>query len=163
MVFLCIASIVLSSIALHGIALHRIAWHCMVLQRYHALGPLNGPLRHSWGPQKGSFRARMALLGAPGDQIWSQRPPIGPSGLNSYSPHTLTWYQAPSGPLGVPKGPVFARNAPFGALGVPRRALGVQIWSQLPPIGPPGLDIWSPHTLTWYRVCLLYTSPSPRD
>merc|ERR1712024_243725 len=32
---------------------------------YHALGPLNRPLRHSWGPQKGSFRARMALLGAP--------------------------------------------------------------------------------------------------
>ena len=29
MVFLCIASIVLSSIALHGIALHRIAWHCI--------------------------------------------------------------------------------------------------------------------------------------
>ena len=32
---------------------------------YHALGPLNGPLRHSWGPQKGSVRAPMALLGAP--------------------------------------------------------------------------------------------------
>ena len=29
MVFLCIASIVLSSIALHGIALHGIAWHCI--------------------------------------------------------------------------------------------------------------------------------------
>ena len=47
MVFLCIASIVLSSIALHGIALHRIAWHCiafdylswycMVLHRLHSV------------------------------------------------------------------------------------------------------------------------------
>ena len=47
MVFLCIASIVLSSIALHGIALHRIAWHCiafdylswycMVLHRLHGV------------------------------------------------------------------------------------------------------------------------------
>ena len=31
MVFLCIASIVLSSIALHGILLHRIALHCIAL------------------------------------------------------------------------------------------------------------------------------------
>ena len=29
---------------------------------------------------------------------------------------------------------------------------GGQIWSQLHPIGPPGLDSWSPHTLTWYRA-----------
>ena len=27
-----------------------------------------------------------------------------------------------------------------------------QIWSQLPPIGLPGLDSWSPLTLTWYWV-----------
>ena len=32
---------------------------------YHVLGPLNGPLWHSWGPQKGPFGPRKALLGAP--------------------------------------------------------------------------------------------------
>ena len=42
MVFLCIASIVLSLIALHGIAWHCIAfdyllWHCMVLDRLHSV------------------------------------------------------------------------------------------------------------------------------
>ena len=108
------------------------------------LGP-NGPFGGPGGPRT-----------APGDQIWSQLPPIGPPGLDSCSPHTLTWYRAPSGPLGVPKGPVLARNAPFGGPGGPRRAPGGQIWSQLPPIGPPGLDTWSPHTLTWYRA-----SPGP--
>ena len=93
---------------------------------------------------------------APGDQIWSQRPPIGPSGLDSWSPHTSTWYRAPSGPWGSQKGPFFAQNAPFGALGGARRVPGGQIWSQLPPIDPPWLDTWSPHTLTWYRA-----SPGP--
>ena len=32
---------------------------------YHVLGPLNGPLWQSWGPQKGPFGPRKALLGAP--------------------------------------------------------------------------------------------------
>ena len=32
---------------------------------YHVLGPLNGPLWHFWGPQKGPFGPRKALLGAP--------------------------------------------------------------------------------------------------
>merc|ERR1719285_48829 len=32
---------------------------------YHVLGPLNGPLWHSWGPQKGPFGPRKALLWAP--------------------------------------------------------------------------------------------------
>merc|ERR1712173_433702 len=97
----------------------------------------------------------MPLLGpseAPRGQIWSRLPPIGPPGLDSCSPHTLTWYRAPSGPPGVLKGPVLARNAPFGALGGPRMAPGGQIWSRLPPIGPPRLDSCSPHTLTWYRA-----------
>ena len=100
-----------------------------------------GPKCPFWGPRR-----------APRGQIWSRLPPIGPSGLDSWSPHTFTWYRAPSGPPGVLKGPVLARNAPFGALGGPRRAPGDQIWSQLPPIGPSGLDSWSPHTLTWYRA-----------
>ena len=32
---------------------------------YHVLGPLNRPLWHFWGPQKGPFGPRKALLGAP--------------------------------------------------------------------------------------------------
>ena len=150
---------------------------------------IKGPFGDLGGPRR-----------TPGDQIWSQRPPIGPSGLESCSPHTLTWYRAPSGPLGALKGTVLARNAPFGALGGPRgarfgpdcpqlarlgrthahhtlvsphlvsgpfwapggpkrarfgpkcpfwgprRSPGGQIWSQLPPIGPPWLDSCSPHT-----------------
>ena len=51
------------------------------------------------------------------EQIWSQLPPISSSGLNSWSPHTLTWYRTPSGPTGALKGPVLAQNSPFGALG----------------------------------------------
>ena len=57
------------------------------------------------------------------------------------------------------------QKASFGGPGCPRRALGGKIWSQLRPIGLPGLDSWSPHTLTWYRAlstaqflsgCILY-------
>ena len=109
------------------------------------LGTLKGPVSATkcpfWGPRR-----------APRGQIWSRLPPIGPPGLDSCSPHTLTRYRAPSGPLGVLKGPVFARNAPFGALGGPRRAPRDQVWSRLPPIGPPRMDSCSPHTLTWYRA-----------
>ena len=35
---------------------------------------------------------------------------------------------------------------PFWGPRGPRWASESQIWSQLPPIGPPGLDSWSPHT-----------------
>ena len=102
---------------------------------------IKGPFGDLGGPQR-----------APGDQIWSQRPTIGPSGLESCSPHTLTWYRAPSGPLGALKGTVLAQNAPFGGPRGPRTALRDQIWSQLPLIGPPWLATWSPHTLTLYRA-----------
>ena len=44
------------------------------------------------------------------------------------------------GPGRPPKGPVLAKNSPFGDPGGHRRAPEDQIWSQLPPIGPPGLD-----------------------
>ena len=33
-----------------------------------------------------------------------------------------------------------------------------QIWSQLPPIGLPGLNSWSPHTLVWYNNLLPFAS-----
>ena len=98
--------------------------------------------------RKGPFEDFRSPRRAPGDQIWSQRPPIGQSGLESCSPHTLTWYGAPSGSLGALKETVLARNAPFGGPRGPRRAPRDQIWPQLPPIGPPGL--------TWYRA-----SPGP--
>ena len=32
--------------------------------QYNVLGPLKGPLQHSWGPQKGPFWPQKALLGA---------------------------------------------------------------------------------------------------
>ena len=51
-----------------------------------------GPEWPFWGPG-GPWRA-------PRGQIWSRLPPIGPSGLDSWSPHTFTWYRAPSGPQG---------------------------------------------------------------
>ena len=35
---------------------------------------------------------------------------------------------------------------------IPCNTIRDQIWSQLPPIGLPGLDSWSPLTLTWYWV-----------
>ena len=54
------------------------------------------------------------------------------------------------GPLRPPKGLVLAPKGPFGGLGGPRRATGSQIWSHLPPIGPPELESWSTHTLTGY-------------
>ena len=123
------------------------------IYRIGLLGPLNGSLRHSWGPQKGSFWPQWPFWGAaPGGQIWSRLPPIGPSGLTSCSPHTLTWYRASYGHAGVLKGPVLARNAPFGDLGGPRRALGDLDWSHLPQIGQHGLDTRSPQTLNWYQA-----------
>ena len=117
---------------------------------------VSGPFWAPGGPKRPvlSRNAPFGALGgprrAPRDQIWSPLSPIGPPGLDSCSPHTLTWYWAPTGPLGVLKGPVLAQNAPFGALGGPQKAPGDQIWSPLPPIGSSGLDSWSPHTLTWY-------------
>ena len=75
---------------------------------YHVLGPLNGPLR----PPKGPVLASIGPFGgpggprrAPGGQIWSRLPPIGPSELDSCSPHTLPWYQAPSGHPGAQERP----------------------------------------------------------
>merc|ERR1712192_60026 len=33
---------------------------------YHVLQPLQRPLRHSWGPQKGNILGKISLLAAPG-------------------------------------------------------------------------------------------------
>ena len=104
--------------------------------------------------KKGSFEPRKTPFGAPEvlrgpqGQIRSQLPPIGLLGLDSLSPHTLTWYRAPFGPKGALKGLVLATKGPFGDLGGPRRAPVGQIWSQLPSNGLMGLNLWSPHTLT---------------
>ena len=128
---------------------------------YHVLGPLNGHLR----PPKGPVLASIGPFGgpggprrAPGGQIWSRLPPIGPSGLDSCSPQTLTWYRAPFRHPGALTEPVLARNASFGALGGHQRAPREQIWSRLPPIGPPWLDSCPSYTLTWYWA----PSGSPR-
>ena len=65
---------------------------------------LSSPFGGSRGPQR-----------ATGDQIWSQLPLIGLTGLESWLQHTLARYRASSGP---PNGPVLALSAPFG----PKRA-----------------------------------------
>ena len=83
-------------------------------------------------------------------QIWSQLPQIGPTGLESWLPHTLAWYWAYSWPQGAHKGPVLAQNVPFGGPGGPRKAHRGHIWSQLPQIGLTGLDSWLPQTVAWY-------------
>ena len=65
----------------------------------------------------------------------------------------ITHFDQVSGPFWTPGGSKRARfgtNALIGDLGGSRRALGDQIWSHWPPTGPPRLDLWSPHTLTWY-------------
>ena len=99
-----------------------------------------GPERPFLGPWRSSE--------CPVGQIWSQLPPIGPPGLNSWSTHTLSWYRAPFGPKGALKGLVLAPKDPFGDLGGPRRAPVGQIWSQSPSNGLMGLNLWSPQTLT---------------
>ena len=122
---------------------------------YHALGPLNGPLRHSWGPQKGSFRTQMALLGAPevlggprGARFGPDCPPLARLGW-THGHHTLSPGIGPFWAPGDPKRARFGPKCPFWGSG---RAPRGQISSRLPPIGPPWMDSCSPHTLTWYRA-----------
>merc|ERR1712218_236398 len=59
------------------------------------------------------------------------------------------------GPLkdlyGPQKGSFWLQKALLGALRS-SEGRGGQIWSQLPPIGPPELGSWSKHTLTRYRA-----------
>ena len=77
---------------------------------------VSGPLWTTGGSKRACFgpNAPFEDLGgsrrALGDQIWSHWPPTGPPRLDSWSPQTLTWYQAPSGPLGALKEPVLAQT-----------------------------------------------------
>ena len=50
----------------------------------------------------------------------------------------------------APKRARFGSKRPFWGPLRSSEGRGGQIWSQLPPIGPPELDSWSTHTLTWY-------------
>ena len=52
----------------------------------------------------------------------------------------------------APKGPIWAPKGPIWGLLMSSVSPGGQIWSQLHLIGLPGLDSWSPHSLTWYRA-----------
>ena len=75
-----------------------------------------GPFWTPGGPKRARFgqNAPFGDLGgsrrALWDKIWSHWPPTGQPRLESWSPHTLTWYEAPSGPLGALKGPVLAQT-----------------------------------------------------
>ena len=131
--------------------------HCAWVGHIHIMrfGPLTdlygtpgAPKRARFGPKRPFLGPRRSSEGL-GGQIWSQLLPIGPTGLVTWLPHTLAWYRPSSGSPGAPKGPVWAENVPFGGPRGPRRAPEDQIWSQLPPAAPPGLNSWLPHTLAW--------------
>ena len=102
------------------------------------------PDRPFWGPWRSSVGSRGPYL-----------VPTLPNWLVCVGLMVITHFDLVSGPFWTPGGPKRARfgpNAPFGDLGGSRGALGDQIWSQRPPTGSPGLDSWSPHTLTWYQA-----------
>ena len=117
-----------------------------------------GPLTDLYGTPGAPKRARFG----PEWPFWGpRRSSDGPGGpdLVPTAPNWSAWaglmltthFDLVSGPFWAPGGPKRARFCLF-LLGSPRRAPGGQIWSQLPPIGPPRLDKWSPHTVPWYRT-----------
>ena len=63
---------------------------------------------------KGPFGGPEVLSRAQVGQIWSQLHPNGLQGLNIWSPHTLTRYQAPLGPRGILKGSFWPRKTLLG-------------------------------------------------
>ena len=75
---------------------------------------------------------------SPGGQIWSQLHLIGLPGLDSWSPHTLPWYRAPSGAQGALKGLVSAPKGTKRPFWGPRRSSE----------GPGGPDL-VPTALKW--------------
>merc|ERR1712175_50089 len=94
---------------------------------YHVLGPHTRPLRHSWGPQKGPFWPRKALLGAlgsPGGLVSAQVPLVGPTGFAASISCAGAPYETNTALLG------------------PWPALGDLIWAQLPLVGPTGWATW---------------------
>merc|ERR1712212_1170627 len=111
-----------------------------------------GPKRARFGPKRPFWGSPRVLKGPRGPDLIHKLPPIGPTGLELWLPHTLPRYWVSPGPQGAPKGPVLAQNAPFGGPGGPWRAPGGQIWPQLLSIGPTGLKSWLSHTLAWYRA-----------
>ena len=71
-------------------------------------GTLKGPVLAQSAPFGGPRGPRRA----PRDQIWSQLPLIGLTGLELWLPHTLAWYRASSGPPGTPKGHFWPLKVP---------------------------------------------------
>ena len=108
---------------------------------YHVLGPHTKPLRHSWGPQKGPFWPKKALLGAlgsPGGLIWAQVPLVGPTGWAASISCARAPYETTTALLGPPKGSVLALIGPFEGPGGPGAAPGRPIWAQVPLVGSTG-------------------------
>ena len=97
----------------------------------------------------------LAIKGPFGD-LGGPRRALGGQIQHCYSPYRTTQFEKTIKKR--QKGPVLAIKGPLRDLGGPQRAPGDQIWSQLPPIGLPGMDSWSLLTLTWYWV----PSGSPR-
>ena len=109
------------------------------------LGPLNGPLRHSRGPQKGPFWPRKALLGAPeglGVLWWACFWPNCHCLVQLGVPHPYHVLGPLQRPLlnswGPQKRPVLGQKGPFGGPGGPWAAPRGLIWAQLPLADPSG-------------------------
>ena len=76
------------------------------------IGPLVGHLKGPVLALSAPFGGPRGPQRTPGDQIWSQLPPIGLTGLESWLQHTLASYRASSGPPGTPKGHFWPLKGP---------------------------------------------------
>ena len=96
---------------------------------YHALGPLKRPPRYSWGPKKGHILPKNTFLGpwrssaAPGGLILAQLQFVGPTGVDSRSPHILTHFDF-IGPF------VLAARAPKGLFGPDSFTFVAPFWAE---------------------------------
>ena len=112
-------------------------------------GTPGAPKRARFGPKRpflGPLRSSKDL----GVQIWCQLPPIGPTGLVTWLPHTLAFYRPSPGPPGATKGPVLAQNDPFRAPGGPEegryqaKVCGCHVTNCVGPISGSWDQIWPP-------------------
>merc|ERR1712140_8001 len=99
----------------------------------------------------------MSLLGAQGSQEGPGGPNLVPTATNCSAWIKLmvtTHFGLVSAFFWATRGPkraTFGPKCPFWVPRGPRRAQEDQIWWQLPPTAPPGLNLWLPHTLALCR------------
>ena len=81
------------------------AWVGLMLTTH--LDLVSGPFWAPRGPKRARFCPKCPFWDPrriPRNQVWSRLPPIVPPRMDSCSPHTLTWYRAPSVSPGGQKG-----------------------------------------------------------